>query len=513
MGSDADGDDLTMPTFFGRKYERKGVPTTETIVGVVVLLVLVGIVAAVVTVSTRPQTPLFELPPGVERESQPSRPQWIAEHMMPGFGTAGWARQDTPEILGRPALQAAGEAELLEAGAVWVYRGVYANPASGEKVSVEIVDTDTPANAAGLYQQRKPHDTSPLAVGNAGWQNTQKGAFWAGRYYTEFDRSGVQAAEPSVRTIADALGSVQIVYETPLEAESALPEEVPPFPEIDAAGWEVPTAPREYTPLNLWEKIDGRAELYLQFDMQRMTFGTYHHRTDPGLSFGVYWYEMASPDGAFGIYEAESGGRVTEIEVGNAGYGVAGSVFFWKGNCYVRLEADGEDEALEAIGLAIARAIAGRIEDTGKELWADALLPSEGRAGNELAYHGANAFSLDFLSAVFSADYVHQGKTFTMFVHRAQEEPEAAKLLEAYAAFFNEYGQLLQHNRVDEIDFVVGESGGIVDAVFVVGVYLGGVSNCEDVTFAREQALSFARAIATQSQAETRENGKWKIEN
>ena len=340
-------------------------------------------------------------------------------------------------------------------------------------------------------------EVAALAVGNAGWQTGQRGAFWAGRYYTAFNRSNVRSAEPSARTIAEALGSAQVCYGVPFPAEaSPFPAEASPFPAIDVSAWDEPSEFREYTPLNLWEKIDGRAEVYLSFGMRRMCFGTYHHRADPGQALDVYWYEMAEPEGAFGIYRAEAGGHTTKIDVGNDGYRAGGSVTFWKGRDYVRVETRGEDEATAAAGLAVALAIAKRIQGAGEELWAENLLPREGRTHEELDYHGENAFSLDFLSDVFSADYATDGKTYSAFIHRAVNEVESGKLLETYAAFFKNYGKVLERGRTDGIEFIVGESGGIVDAAFVVGVYLGGVNNTADAALAKARALAFARALA-----------------
>ena len=472
---------------------RDRVPTTEVVVGVVVLLVLAGIVTVAIAVATRPQPALFELRPGVERRSPLNRERRIARQMMPSLGTAGWSLQDRVQVLDRSALEAAGETELAGAGAAWVYRGVYANPASGESVSVQIVDAGTPDNACDLYEQRKPDNATALAMGNGGWHTDGRGAFWAGRYCTEFDRSSVRSAEPSVRAIADALGSVQIAYGAPFRTE----KQTSPFPAIERDAWREATGFREYTPLNLWEKIDGRADLYLQFGMQRMSYGTYRHRTDPSLSVDVYWYEMADSDGAFGIYRAEGGGQVTPIDVGDEGYGSGGTVVFRKGRDYVRVEATGEGESLEAAGPAIARAIAGRIEGSGAALWAEGLLPAEGRTSAALDYHGENAFSLDFLRDVFSADYSADAQTFTTFIHRAADAAEARRLLDAYTAFFKDYGRVIERDRVDGIEFVAGESGGIVDVAFAAGVYLGGVNNSTDVTLAKERALAFARAITS----------------
>jgi hypothetical protein len=614
-----------MPTLFGRRYMRDKVPTTEVVIGGGVLLLLAGIVVAAAVVGRHPQPGLFSVRPGSERPAAVGREVRVARQMLPGLGTAGWQLKGTPQILERADFEAAGEREWLAAGAAHVYRGEYASNATGESVTVQIVDAETPANAFGAYQTRRVEGAEPLAVGNAGWKTAQRGAFWAGRYYTEFDRSNVRGDAPSVMTIADALGSVQIAYGTPFWADGVLPpegrvadsfsfvkrqaggfafldeafmaaypkdvtgfvtdrgttaraaelvkqfegflreqgrvqaspaqpegellagdfadrqlavfqvggfvygavgrdmepvsalvqqmlktvrphgesaapaaaagEKASPFPTVEVAGWDAPTQFREYTPLDLWEKIDGRADIYLQFGVQKMTFGSYLCRTDPGISIDVYWYEMAKPEGAFGIYQAESDSHATPIAVGDAGYGGGGSVIFRKGAHYIRVEANGAGAAVEAAGPAVAQAIAGRIAGGGGGVWAESVLPREGRTGEGIAFHGEDAFSLDFLDAVFSADYSVDGKSYTAFVHQAESAAAAVALLDQYEAFFKANGRVLERGRVDGVELLVGESGGLVDAAFAAGVYLGGVNNTADAALAKEKALSFAGAV------------------
>ena len=294
---------------------------------------------------------------------------------------------------------------------------------------------------------------------------------------------GTSQGEPGVaRPMTSAWGA-------PAQAASGPRADESPFPPIELPGWEVPDNVRLFDATNLWQKIDGRADLYLAYDMSTLTFGTY--RGDDGLALDVYWYDMTEVDNAFGIYQSEYGGHSEAEDVGRSGYRAGGGVFFWKGACYVRIEAADQTPELSVAARAVAAAVAATIPDDGQPLWANALLPQENRLPDSFEYHGSDAFGMDFLSAVFSADYQTNGKRYGLFVHRAASPDVAAMTLAQYARFFEEYGKVLDRGGVEGLGLLIGESGGIIDAVFVSGRYLGGVNGVEDVELASRQAKAF----------------------
>lgn len=267
------------------------------------------------------------------------------------------------------------------------------------------------------------------------------------------------------------------------------------LPGVELPEWSSPTNVRIFTPDNLWEKIDGRADLYLSFHMVRMRFGTYRHSRDPERFVDVYWYDMGATDNAFGIYRAEMGSHPDRIDIGRGAYAPPGGVFFWKGNDYVRVEtADATDE-LASAATAIARTIARAIVDEGKPLWAEALLPAGDRVTGSFEYHATDAFSLDFLDDTFSADYNVGDRAFKTFIHRAKDATEAKQVFEAYTAFFREFGSVIKRESQNDVPLLVGESGGTTDAVFLIRRYVGGVNGSADAALAEQRAAAFAQSL------------------
>ena len=57
-----------------------------------------------------------------------------------------------------------------------------------------------------------------------------------------------------------------------------------------------------YTEANLYEKINGRSELFHSYDVTGMTFVTFSKADDPSKFIDVFLYDMTTPLGAFGVY-------------------------------------------------------------------------------------------------------------------------------------------------------------------------------------------------------------------
>jgi hypothetical protein len=152
-----------------------------------------------------------------------------------------------------------------------------------------------------------------------------------------------------------------------------------PFPHAGVPGWRVPGSVAHFTPDTLYQKINGRADTYLQFHVVGLTFGSYAHETDSRRRVDVYWYDMGEPVNALGIYRAEAPPEATAVSIGAEGYHVGGAVFFRKGSSYVQVMAAGPGEADADAALEVARHVAERIDDTDDDSSARAL-PGEYKA-------------------------------------------------------------------------------------------------------------------------------------
>ncbi len=66
--------------------------------------------------------------------------------------------------------------------------------------------------------------------------------------------------------------------------------------------WRLLESPKIFGPENLYEEIDGEAELFLPYGVKRLTVGVVEERFAPGIELRVELYRMASGRDAFGVY-------------------------------------------------------------------------------------------------------------------------------------------------------------------------------------------------------------------
>ncbi len=116
-----------------------------------------------------------------------------------------------------------------------------------------------------------------------------------------------------------------------------------------------------FTADNLFEKINGRAEVYLQHQVAGLTFGSYCHQTQTGRTIDVYWFNMGRPQSAQAVYETERPAQPDPVPIGDAGYQSGTAVFFRKGASYVQVVPSGLDPADGQAARRIAELLADRI--------------------------------------------------------------------------------------------------------------------------------------------------------
>jgi len=265
------------------------------------------------------------------------------------------------------------------------------------------------------------------------------------------------------------------------------------LPQLQNEDLKGPSATRTFTADTLYEKIDGRAELYLSYGFAELKFATY---TGPdGLALDVYLYDMADVANAFGIYKAEESEYGEPVEIGRAGYKSASGVFFWKDRYYVNVLINKQTDRAEQIALELARAIAGRIKDSGKPLWGEQLLPKEARVPGSLEFYRRDAFGLDFLTDVYAATYEVNGQEVTLFIMDAGSPQRAAEVFGKYKTFSQKYGKIIQDEEKHDYLLLVADSGGTYDVVFATGNFVGGANSAEDLDAARKLVQKWLRTL------------------
>src|SRR5262249_29515243 len=157
------------------------------------------------------------------------------------------------------------------------------------------------------------------------------------------------------------------------------------------------------------------------------------------------------------------------------GYRAGPSLFFIKGKAYVQL-LPGEDAKVSGDQMvSLAQAIADSIKDEGGGNWAEQVLPKKDMVAGSFGYQPKNAFNLEFLNDVFSADYEAGSLKLTPFIHQAADPVAARRILDQYAAYIPKQGKIVERPS-GESPLLVGDFRGEYDIVFQKGRYVGGAT-------------------------------------
>lgn len=489
-----------MPSFLGRRYQRDSVGPIEKLIGALLLALLAAIVLCVVLTVARNRDYLFTVPDEYLADPAGPRTELLTGQLLPPADPQGsWqldesSRQAGPDEQGRTIFQA-------------TYRSGGDDKA---RADVRVIEFPDAASAQQAFQSARPADFAPAEsillsltgqtrLGMADYVARGKVGFWSGRYYTELDYDHDHPA--AAVGLAAALAGRQLSYgPAPLAAASApqpgqtrRPTEprAGPLPTIDQAPWQGPDAVRVFGPANLYEKINGRAGIYLSFGFVKLTFGTYRHARQRPLYVDCYVYDMGTVENAFGIFKAEQSPDAELLEIGREGYSAGDSIFFWKGGYYVQLLAPGYDDEYSKFIPVLAAMLADGLDDDGSKLWADVILPAAGRVAGSFAFLKSDAFGLDFLNDVYVADYRAAERTWSVFIHRAAGSGQARAIVAKYSEHLGKYGKVLERRD----DFVLGQVGGFYEALAAHGRYVCGVNACDDRQFCQTQVAALAQAV------------------
>jgi hypothetical protein len=257
---------------------------------------------------------------------------------------------------------------------------------------------------------------------------------------------------------------------------------------------------------NLFEKIDGRAESFIQYNVKGMAYTYYHPAGDESNEVQVYVFEMGGPLRALGKYGSEKPEEAKPIQVGSEGYTSAGSTLFYSGPYYTQIVSTLDDPKFAGFALEIARRIAASQKPAAEKPVADAtaaatpealfaLLPTgHGRANPQFV--AQDVFGYSFLSDVFMAEYSEGGTTWQGFLRPYPTPEEAKAVFDKYIEGVKKDGAEVKEVEAEGADrMAVVSNIGLIDAFFLKGNTVGGANGATEARPAEQFARAFAKSL------------------
>lgn len=170
----------------------------------------------------------------------------------------------------------------------------------------------------------------------------------------------------------------------------------------DVPGWKMKVDQRIYNSGDLWELINGAADIFLSYYFEDLTIAEY---TNKDKIIRVELYKHKTLEDTYGIYSAERMPDYPQVSIGSQGYKSQGVLNFMTGNFYVKVMSAGATEAdEETIALVANKVNAGLAQPVGlpQEI---SLFPEEGKVFLSDNYIAQNFLGYSFFHHAFSARY------------------------------------------------------------------------------------------------------------
>jgi hypothetical protein len=153
-------------------------------------------------------------------------------------------------------------------------------------------------------------------------------------------------------------------------------ENVASFLPNSLSGWRKSEATRIFDRENLFDYINGGAEVYLAYDFKRLavqSYGIEKGDSSQGSSITVEIWQMSSAIDAYGVYSLDH--LQEDVDIGQKGGYDTGVLRFWKGRYFVKIL--GFEENSKEIILKLGGFIDKEIKEQGELPFLVSKLPSD----------------------------------------------------------------------------------------------------------------------------------------
>jgi hypothetical protein len=250
-----------------------------------------------------------------------------------------------------------------------------------------------------------------------------------------------------------------------------------------------------FTPENLYELIDGRAEFYLAYDMVGMCFVRFTTSPDSTIFINVSIYDMATPTNAFGVFSTERPLNSTQLKLGRDAYRSAADYYIWKGRYYVQIVTPHDSAEIRQLTTDMARKLTESLHDSNEPVWGLPALPKANLVPQSVRYYLVDAMALDFMRNTYMARYRRGETEVTVFLSQRDSVHAARAAIAGFIEHMKLYGDEVNRLTVDGIELLSCDMGGIYDIMFQKGCLVAGVTEVEDQNTAVQAAIDLSRQL------------------
>lgn len=281
------------------------------------------------------------------------------------------------------------------------------------------------------------------------------------------------------------------IQPTPKTTEPAANQSIVPLPpELGIFG-----APESFTPDNLYDKIDGKAELYLAAGVVGMRCQRFALKNAEDQWLEWFDYDMDNLPQAFSVFSTQRRAEGQTLDLTEYAYKTQNALYFVCGRHYVEAIASSANAPLmEAVLKLAGRFVAANPATT--RLPQFELLPADDLVPGSFTLQTTDAFGFDQFKNVFTAQYQVNDAKLMAFVTSCRDADAAAALRDAYRSFLLANGgkEIASQNSSDPGKPI--EIMGGFEIVFCRGSFVAGIHAAPTLALAEQIATRLRQRLA-----------------
>ncbi len=277
--------------------------------------------------------------------------------------------------------------------------------------------------------------------------------------------------------IGAAIVTRQFEFKIPLKSSSIAP-----------AGFQAMSEAEVYNSETLYEKINGKAPLYLESGFKELATRRLASINNPDLWTEVYVYDMGNIRNSFSVYSVQKRAESQKFTAMQFAYKTSNALYFVHGEYYIEIIGSSESEELFAATEETAQKIQANLAVSDTEIAELKMFPQENLIPDSFKLYAVSAFGFEGLTDTFTAKYKFGGESVTAFLSKRDNAKKAEQIAERYRDFLIENGAAVKETNNKTLKGKVMDLFGTTEIVFTVGPFSAGVHEAENQQTAEKLA-------------------------
>jgi len=225
-------------------------------------------------------------------------------------------------------------------------------------------------------------------------------------------------------------------------ADSGVEKLLPQSPGV--VGWQLVGNYYHYLPNNLYNYINGAADLFVSYGFVKLVGAEYAPRAGEQENAIIDIYDMGNKLNAFGVFQSKRDPESKSFKIGTGAFGSEKYIFFYKGRFYIEVQAYLPASKDKDIPLKLARKVAGGISGDCTPPSELNYLPEAGRVPGSEIYITGGILGHAFLDKGMMGDYRLDNEVVKAFVAFYPSGEQAVVALNRYKDFLKKAGEKWQ---------------------------------------------------------------------